>query len=50
MERGNELYARYTSREPQDLGNFGAWRAWMGDVVMQVDDPLLRGRWGARSR
>lgn len=45
VERGNEVFARFEWREGQQDGPFAVWRAWMGDLVAHVDNPLVWSRW-----
>lgn len=47
LDRGNEVYSRFHSANPDDLAAFGAWREWMNEIVAFVDEPMLRMRWGA---
>lgn len=47
LDRGNEVYCRFHSTNPDDLAAFGAWREWVNDIVAFVDEPMLRMRWGA---
>lgn len=45
MERGNEVYARYDSRQEADSGAFAAWRSWITDIIEHAADSLLSERW-----
>ena len=43
MERGNEVFARFDSRD--DAAPFAAWRVWISRIVDHAANPLLHGRW-----
>ena len=45
LETGKELFAAFESSEPAGLAATRAWRAWMDDLVGEIDDAAVRDRW-----
>jgi hypothetical protein len=45
LETGKELFAAFDSGEPAGLAGIRAWRAWMDDLVAEIDDQAVRDRW-----
>ena len=45
LETGKELFAAFESGEPAGLATIRAWRAWMDDLVAEIDDQAVRDRW-----
>lgn len=45
LETGKELFAAFQSGEPAGLATIRAWRAWMDDLVAEIDDQAVRDRW-----
>jgi hypothetical protein len=45
VERGREVFARFESREAEDLGSIRGWRQWMDGIVERLSDPEVTYRW-----
>lgn len=44
LERGREVFARFDSRGPDQVGSIRSWREWMAKLVERVDDDELTYR------
>jgi hypothetical protein len=45
IERGREIFARFDSREPEDVGSIRGWRQWMDGIVERLGDAEVTYRW-----
>lgn len=45
IERGREVFARFESREPEDVGSIRSWRDWIDGIVKRLADPEVSYRW-----
>jgi hypothetical protein len=45
VERGREVFARFDSREPEDVPSIRGWRRWMDDLVKRLGDGEVTHRW-----
>jgi hypothetical protein len=45
LDRGNEVFSRFDSRDPEGLAAIRKWRDWMSGLVETTDDEMLKGRW-----
>jgi hypothetical protein len=45
IEEGNEIFARFSSAQPEGLATLRGWREWIEALVDRIDDLLLRQRW-----
>lgn len=45
LDRGNEVFSRFDSGNPEDVGAIRQWRDWMSTIVEESDDEALSARW-----
>jgi len=45
IDHGRESFTTFTTQRDDDLPSMRAWAGWIGRIVDQQDDPLLRDRW-----
>lgn len=45
IEEGHEVFARFTSAQPEGLATLRGWRDWAEALVERIDDLPLRKRW-----
>jgi hypothetical protein len=45
IEEGHEVFARFTSTQPDGLATLRGWRDWVEALVERIDDLPLRKRW-----
>jgi hypothetical protein len=45
IEEGHEVFARFTSTQPEGLATLRGWRDWVEALVERIDDLPLRKHW-----